>query len=169
MLQEEKIILRPLYNSDAAVLTQLADNRKIWINLRDRFPTPYSLEDANAFISSTEKEDPRVSFAIAYDTSFCGVIGLLLQTDVYRKTAEIGYWIGEPYWNKGIVTIAVKLLTNYAFDELGLIRVYAGIFDYNPGSMKVLQKNGYKQDGIFKKAIFKDGKVFDEYRFSKIK
>lgn len=110
-----------------------------------------------------------MSFAIEYDKQFCGMAGLVAQQDVYKKTAEIGYWIGEPYWSKGIATIAVKLLTAYAFDELNFIRIHTGVFEYNIGSMKVLTKNGYEKDGIFRKSIFKDGKIYDEHRFSKIR
>lgn len=110
-----------------------------------------------------------MSFAIEYNKQFCGMVGLLGQSDVYKKTAEIGYWIGEPYWNKGIATVAVKLLTVYGFDQLDVIRIHAGIFEYNIGSMKVLTKNGYEKEGVFKKSILKDGKIYDEHRFSKTK
>jgi RimJ/RimL family protein N-acetyltransferase len=169
MLQEGNIILRPLTNNDAPVLAQLANNRKIWLNLRDLFPSPYSLEDAYRFIGITQQEDPPMSFAIEYEQQFCGVVGLVGQSDVYKRTAEIGYWIGEPYWKKGIASIAVKLITAYGFDQLNFIRIHAGIFEYNQGSMKVLTKNGYEKDGVFKSSIFKDGKIYDEHRFSKIK
>lgn len=109
-----------------------------------------------------------MSFAIEHGSQLCGVIGLVRQTDVYKKTAEIGYWLGEPYWNKGIATVSVKLVTDYGFNQLGFIRIHAGVFDYNIGSMNVLLKNGYVNDGIFKKAILKNGQLFDEHRFSKI-
>jgi len=169
MLQEGNIILRPLRADDATVLAQLANNRKIWINVRDVLPSPYSIDDANNFIRFTQKENPQMSFAITFDEQLCGMVGLVGQTDVYKKTAEIGYWIGEPYWNKGIATIAVKLLTQYGFDQLDFIRIHTGVFEYNIGSMKVLTKNGYTKDGVFRKSILKNGQIFDEHRFSKIK
>jgi ribosomal-protein-alanine N-acetyltransferase len=96
------------------------------------------------------------------------MIGLLPQQDVYRKTAEIGYWFGESFWNKGIVTTSVKLVTAYGFEQLNLVRIHTGIFEYNLGSMKVLEKNGYKKDGIFEKNIVKNDKLWDEHRYSKI-
>ncbi len=167
MLKEGNIILRPLGDNDATVLAQLANNRKIWINVRDVLPSPYCIDDANNFISLTQKENPQMSFAIEYNKQFCGMVGLIGQSDVYKKIAEIGYWIGEPYWNKGIATIAVKLLTEYGFNQLNLIRIHTGVFEYNIGSMKVLTKNGYEKDGVFKKSIFKNGKIYDEHRFSK--
>ena len=91
---------------------------------------------------------------------------MVAQQDVYKKTAEIGYWIGEPFWNKGIATEAVKLITDYGLKELGLVRIHTGIFEYNTASMKVLEKCGYKRDGIFEKAVIKNGQIWDEYRFS---
>ena len=95
-------------------------------------------------------------------------IGLTIQKDVYKKSAEIGYWIGEPFWGNGIATKAVELITEYGFNKLALNRVYAGVFEYNITSMKVLEKNGYKKEGIFKNAILKNDKVYDEHRFFKL-
>ena len=169
MLQQGNIILRRFYDDDAALLAGLVNNKKVWDNLRDYIPYPYNTVDAVAFIKQTQTENPQMSFAIEYDTQFCGAIGLIGQSDVYKRTAEIGYWLGEPYWNKGIATASVKLLTAYALDTLDFIRVHTGVFEYNIGSMKVLTKNGYEKDGIFKKSILKNGKIFDEHRFSKIK
>lgn len=168
MLQHLNIILRSLKDEDQEALALLANNKKVWDNVRDMLPHPYTIDDAIAFINSAKNENPQVSFAIEYDGAFCGMIGLIPQKDVYRKTAEIGYWLDEPFWNKGITTTAVKLITEYAFNDLNFIRIHSGIFEYNIGSMKVLEKNGYIKDGVFKKNVFKNGKVWDEYRYSKI-
>ena len=169
MLQADKIILRKLKEEDLPVLAQLANNKKIWINVRDVLPQPYTLDDAIFFFNLIKDEQPQVSFAIEYDGTFCGMIGLMPQTDVFRLTAEIGYWLGEPFWNKGIATKAVAIITEYGFNELDFIRIHTGIFEYNIASMKVLEKNGYKKDGMFEKSIIKDGKIIDEHRYSKIK
>lgn len=169
MLQYEKIILRPLNDNDSAELARLANNKKVWDNLRDFMPFPYSIEDAVFFINMVKEEKPAMTFAIEFDGHLSGVIGLVAQKDVYRKTAEIGYWIGEPYWNKGIATAAVKLITEYGLDQLDYVRIHTGVFEYNIGSMKVLEKNGYKNDGIFEKAILKNGQIWNEHRFSKTK
>ena len=99
---------------------------------------------------------------------FCGIIGLIIQEDVYAKTAEIGYWLGEQFWGKGIMTKAVELMTEYGFGKLKLVRIYTGIFEYNITSMKVLEKNGYVKEGIFKKAIYKNRKTWDEHRYCKL-
>jgi len=168
MLQDGKIILRPLNDNDASELARLANNKKIWDNLRDLMPYPYSIDNAVFFINLTKQENPQVTFAIEFDKQLCGVIGLVQQQDVYRKTAEIGYWIGEPFWNKGIATKAVALITKYAFDDLDLVRLHTGVFEYNTASMKVLEKSGYKKDGVFEKAILKNENIWDEHRYYKI-
>ena len=97
-----------------------------------------------------------------------GSIGLVLQSDVYKLTAEIGYWIGEPYWGKGITTKAVQLITEYGFNELGLVRIYTGVFDFNKASQKVLEKAGFKLESIFEKSVVKNNKICDEYRYGLI-
>lgn len=159
------ITLRPLELSDASQLATLANNKNIWDNLRDYIPFPYSVHDAESFITQTKQENPKQNFGIEYKGEICGVIGVITQNDVYRKTAEIGYWIGEPYWGKGIATKAIALITHYGFEQLALIRIHAGVFEYNISSMKVLEKNGYKKDGIFKNAIIKNEKIYDEHRY----
>ncbi len=169
MFSSEKIILRPLENADASALAELANNKKIWINLRDILPHPYTTDDAVFFINLTKKENPHLNFAINYAGQFCGMVGLTPQQDIYRLTAVIGYWIGEPFWNKGIATKAVEMITGYGFNDLGFIRIHTGIFEHNIGSMKVLEKNGYKKDCVFEKSVIKDGKILDEHRYSKIK
>jgi ribosomal-protein-alanine N-acetyltransferase len=169
MLREGDIILRPLSKDDAPVLASLLNNKKIWDNLRDYIPYPYLLNDALSFIQHTVNEVPQLTFAIEYKSHLAGIISLVAQTDIYKRTAEIGYWLGEPYWNKGVATIAVKLMTQHAFDELDFIRIHTGVIEYNIGSMNVLAKNRYTQEGIFRKAIIKNGQLYDEHRFAKIK
>lgn len=166
MLSSETIRLRPLRDSDKEALAQLANNKKIWDNVRDYLPHPYSLADAVAFINLTKEENPPMSFAIEYESQFCGMIGLVPQKDVNRITAEIGYWIGEAFWNKGIATEAVRLITDYGLNELGFMRLHTGIFEYNTASMKVLAKNGYKKDGVFEKCVIKNGKIWAEHRYA---
>ena len=166
MLEKEHILLRPLLDDDQISLANLANNKKIWDNVRDFLPSPYTNKDAETFINITKQEDITMTFAIAFHEQFCGVIGLVRQSDVYRRTAEIGYWIGEPFWNKGIATTAVNLITDYGLNSLNLNRIHTGVFEYNVGSMRVLEKNGYDKDGIFKKSIIKNGQIWDEHRFS---
>ena len=165
---EEKIKIRDLKLSDKAQLAKLANNKKVWDNLRDYIPYPYTESDAEFFIELTHKEDPKQTFGIEYKGKLSGVIGLVVQKDVYQKSAEIGYWLGEPFWGNGIATSAVELITKYGFDTLDLNRIYTGVFEFNIASMRVLEKNGYKKEGIFKNAILKNDRICDEHRFYKL-
>lgn len=134
-----EVLLRRLRRADIPDLARMANSRKIWDNVRDYLPHPYHEKDAEFFITSKVSEDPQVTFAIEYQESFVGVVGLVPQTDVYAHAAEIGYWIGEAYWGKGIATQTVNLTTEYAFIMLELHRVYTGVFEYNKASMRVLE------------------------------
>ena len=108
-------------------------------------------------------------FAIEHGGDLVGSIALVLKTDVYRKSAEIGYWIGEPYWGKGIATKAISLIVEFGFKNLDIVRVYTGVYDYNFAFQKVLEKNGFQKEAVFQKAVFKNGKFCDEVRYGIIK
>ena len=160
--------LRKFHVGDKTDLAKLANNKKIFDHVRDLFPQPYSEKDAKEFIGLCLRENPPTTFAIEYRQKLAGVISLTVQNDVYRKSAELGYWIGELFWNKGIATNAVNQIVSYAFNDLGLIRVYAGVFEYNKASSKVLEKCGFEREGILKKAVVKNDKLYEEFRYSKI-
>ena len=152
--------------ADNHIIAELANNKRVWDNLTDIMPHPYSVADANTFINMAITSDINRIFAIEYRGSLAGIIGLHGQTGVFRLTAEIGYWIGEPYWNRGIATRAVRLLTHYGIKHLGLVRIYASVYDFNKASQRVLEKAGYRFEGIAKKAIIKNGVILDDYRYS---
>ena len=158
--------LRKFHIDDKTNLAKLANNKKIFDHVRDLFPQPYSEKDAEEFIGSCLRENPPTTFAIEYRQKLAGVISLTVQNDVYRKSAELGYWIGELFWNKGIATDAVNHIVAYAFNDLDLIRVYAGVFEYNKASCKVLKKCGFELEGILRKAVIKNDKLYDEFRYS---
>jgi RimJ/RimL family protein N-acetyltransferase len=160
------IALRPLRDSDAPILAKLADNEKIGLNLRDGFPFPYTIDDAMSFIKRFMHSNS--IFAIEFKGEYVGNISLTPCGNVYRKTAEIGYFIGEPYWNKGIATIAVNLITDFGFNQLGFARIHSGIYEYNPASQRVLEKCGYVKEGVFRKSVFKNNRLWDEIRYAKI-
>ena len=168
-MENVKIALRSLKPSDKTQLAQLANNKKIWDNVRNRFPHPYSEKNAEEFIQLQNEKNAEKVFAIEYNGKLCGLIGLILQQDVYRKSVEIGYWLGEPFWGMGIATKAVGLIASHAFEDLGLMRIFAGVFEYNIGSMKVLERNGFQKEGIAKNAVFKNDKFWDEHRYYKLK
>ena len=167
-LIDSELKLRPFKESDFKRLAELCNNRKIWANLRDYIPFPYTEDNAKDFIKYCQNESPQFTFAIEFNGGFVVSIGLVRQTDVYKMSAEIGYWIGEPYWRMGITTRAVRLITEYGFNNLGLTRIYTGVFDFNKGSQKVLEKTGFKLECIFEKSIFKNDKICDEYRYGLI-
>ena len=160
--------LRRFRKTDAVRLAALANNQKISRNLRNGFPHPYGLKDAEVFINKCLEQKITTIFAIVFKGEYVGNIGLMPAEDVYRKSAEIGYFIGEAYWNKGITTKAVNLITDYGFSVLELLRIHTGIFEYNTASMRVLEKCGYRKEGVFQKAIIKNGQVCDEHRYAKI-
>ena len=165
----KNVVLRRLQAADQEALARLVNNKKIWDNLRDYIPFPYSSRDAACFIDLANQEPVPMTFGIDAGGCLSGVVGLVGQSDVYRKTAEIGYWIGEPFWNQGIASAAIGLATHHGIQHLGFNRVHAGVFEYNVASMRVLLKNGYVREGIFRKAVVKNEQVWDEHRFSFVK
>ena len=165
-LVSDDIRLRPFRMSDAEKLTEMANNKKISRNLRDGFPHPYTHEDAVTFIRHCLDMPRDTFFAIEFRSEHVGNISLNPCQDVYRKSAEIGYFIAEPYWNKGIASSAVKIIVQFGFNNLGMMRIQTGVYEYNPASMRVLEKCGFVKEGLFKKAIYKDGELWDEVRFA---
>lgn len=165
-LKSGDITLRPLRESDAPRLAELANNEKIGRNLRDGFPFPYTIDDALDFIKRFMHGTS--IFAIEFKGEYVGNISLTPCENVYRKTAEIGYFLGEPYWNKGIMTTAVNLITGFGFNDLGFARIHTGVYEYNPASQRVLEKCGFVKEGIFRKSIFKNNELWDEVRFAKV-
>ena len=164
-----KVTLRKFMKDDALTVSRLCNNIKIWNNVKDIFPHPYGMHDAEIFIDNCLRETPITTFAILVDSKLVGTVGLQLQKDIYKLSAELGYWIGEPYWGMGIATEAVKQITDYGINMLGLIRIYSGVFDFNDASKKVLEKAGYTLECIAKKAIIKNGKVCDGHRYAYVK
>ncbi len=168
--QELSVKLRRLEQSDSTVIATLLNNQNVWNNLRDYIPKPYHAIHAAEFITSVADESPHQTFGIITGSEeLCGVITLVCQSDVYRLSAEIGYWIGEPYWRRGIATQAIGLITEYGFNDLHLERVYAGVFEKNKASMRALEKNGYVKEGVFHNSIIKNGILMDEYRYAKLR
>ena len=164
-LNGNNITLRAFKQQDAETLATLLNNSRVVANLRDYIPFPYTPKDAMDFIHLCQEENPRQNFAIEHNKLFVGSIGLVKQVDVYRKSAEIGYWIGEPYWGKGIATEAAKLITAYGFEQLELLKIFSAVFDLNKASQRVLEKAGYKLEAIIEKAIYKNHKLGEECRY----
>lgn len=160
-----QFVIRNLESKDATSLAKNANNLKIWNNVKDYFPYPFTERDAVEFIKRNKLKSPATYFAIAVEGQAVGVIGLVLQNDVYRKNAEIGYWLGEAYWGQGIMTKAIVQFVNSSFKLFDLFRIYAGVFEDNKGSIRVLEKAGFKREAIFEKGAFKNGRYINEHRY----
>ena len=164
-----KSVLRAWKPGDEPSLVRHANSRTIWRNLRDAFPHPYTLVDAKRWIEVANPSKPITNFAIVVDGAAVGAIGLVLREDVFRRSAEIGYWLGEEFWGRGIVSEAVRAVTEYAFETFDLCRVYAGVFEWNPASMRVLEKAGYEFECRMKKSVTKDGETIDELIYALVR
>ena len=170
MSDADNIKLREWRHTDIPSIVRYANNRKIWLNLRDRFPHPYLESDAIAWISACcSQKDAQTQFAIDRGGEAIGGVGLERLEDVHRMTAEIGYWIGEPFWGLGIATRAVRLTTDYAFHALGLERIQAMVFEWNAPSARVLEKAGYVLEGRLRRSILKDGRLADSLLYARIR
>ena len=157
--------------SDARDLATALSNKKIQDNLRDGLPYPYTEQDGKEFISAmlAANENDTFAFAITVNGKIIGSIGAFRQGNIHRQTAELGYYIAEEYWGKGIMTEAVKQLCDYVFSNTDIIRIYAEPFAYNIGSCRVLEKAGFQYEGTLRSNALKNGNVFDMKMYSKLK
>jgi RimJ/RimL family protein N-acetyltransferase len=152
--------------SDLESLVRHANNRNIWINLRDRFPHPYLEEHGKKFLEHITQQSPCTVWAIEVDGECAGGIGIERMTDVERVSCEIGYWLGEAYWNRGVVTDALKMVTAEVFRQLDVTRVFALPFADNIGSIRVLEKAGYVREGTLRDSALKDGQLRDQFLYA---
>lgn len=157
--------------SDARDLATALSNKKVQDNLRDGLPYPYTEKDGKEYISTmlAANENDTFAFAITVNGKVIGSIGAFRQTNVHNKTAELGYYIAEEYWGKGIMTEAVKQLCDYVFSRTDIIRIYAEPFSYNIGSCRVLEKAGFRYEGTLRSNALKNGNVLDMKMYSKLK
>ena len=162
-------VLRSWRLEDAPSLARHADNVRVWANLRDRFPNPYTVEDAESWIRHCLRSAPATDFAIVVAGEPVGGIGLVLQQDVERIGAEIGFWLGEALWGRGIMTAAVSAFAPWALDYYRLERLYAFVFEFNTGSARVLEKAGFVQEGRLKHAAVKQGRVIDQLLYARVR
>ncbi len=154
--------LRDWVSGDAGSLSRHANNPRIAVTMRDVFPSPYTLEDAHRFITMATGSTPNLFLAIDVKGEAVGSIGIHPLEDVKRRSAEVGYWLSESFWGKGIVTDAVRSLVPVVFKRNDIIRLQAGIFSNNPASMRVLEKCGFTREAVHRNAISKNGVLLDE-------
>ena len=157
--------------SDARDLAITLSNTKIQDNLRDGLPYPYTEQDGIDYISAmlSADENETFAFAIIADSKVIGSIGIFRQGNIHRQTAELGYYIAEEYWGRGIVTEAVKQICEYVFNQSDIIRIYAEPFAHNAASCRVLEKAGFQYEGTLRKNAVKNGKVIDMKMYSLLK
>lgn len=155
-------VLRPWVATDLTSLVRYANNWNIAKNLTDNFPHPYTESDGKAFIERATSDNPIHIFAIDIGGEAVGGIGIHPQQDIFAKNAELGYWLGEPFWGQGIVTNAVRQMVDFAFTTYEIVRVFARPFETNFASQRVLEKTGFILEGRFQKVLFKKGEYLDE-------
>ena len=152
--------------ADVDSIAKYANNRNVWINLRDAFPHPYAKQHARDFIRAVRQRSPETTFAIVVGGEAIGSVGFVLHPDVERVSAEIGYWLGEPFWGRGIATDALVAITKHAFVSYGLTRVYALPFAWNLPSCRVLEKAGFVLEARLRRSAIKDGVVTDQMQYA---
>ena len=161
--------VRSFRESDAAELARHANNRKVSMQLSDGFPYPYAIEDAHKWIALSQSRVPETNFAITVNDLPVGSISVKPQDTVERCSAEVGYWIGESHWGRGIATVAVSGITRFAFEAYDLERLFAVVNVSNPASSRVLEKVGYQLEGRMRRSAIKDGIVRDQFLYAIIR
>ena len=162
-------MVRPWTNADAGSLHRHANNRNVSMHLRDRFPFPYELENATTFLGWLVNQPSPTVWAIVVDGEAVGGIGIELHSDVERVSAEIGYWLGEAVWGRGIATEALRGVTAEAFARYELTRIYAVPFADHQASIRVLEKAGYVREGVMRQSAIKDGRIRDQALYATYK
>ncbi len=168
-IELEGLVLRPWATEDEASLVQHANNRNIWLNVRDRFPHPYTPNDAKLWIKIANRDTTMLNVAMEVDRQAVGGLGVVFKDDVYRRSAEIGYWLGEAYWNQGLTSRAVVALSQYVFEHYDIVRLYAGIFENNHASARVLEKAGYIFEARLRQSVTKGGETMDELIYARLR
>lgn len=163
----ERCTLRPWRDGDQASLVRHADNPRVALHLRERFPQPYTAADAEAWIGMAAAEQPALNLAIEVDGEAVGGIGLAPGFDIHRISAEVGYWLGEAYWGRGIAACALGGFTGYAFAEFLLLnRLFAYVDADHSASFRVLEKAGYRREGTLIGCAIKDGRIRDQHLYA---
>ena len=169
MIRCSKCILRKWKPSDLESMVENANNYNVACNLRDAFPYPYTVKDGEEWLEFAQNIEWGYYFAITIDDKAVGGIGLIIGKDIERKSSEVGYWLGEKYWGKGIVSSALKGIVEFAFNELELERIFAVPLEHNIASRKVLEKNGFVLEGILRNSVIKSGKLYNQALYAKIR
>jgi len=169
IVDKELYRMRPWHPDDASSLVKHASNPKVARNLRDDFPYPYTLPDARKWLDMVAENQSDLILALEIKGEAAGGIGIFIGKDVYRYNGEIGYWLSERYWGRGIMTDAVATLVDHAFTHTKCLRLFAAIFESNTPSMRILEKCGFHHEATHKQTVMKEGKLLDEHLFALLK
>jgi [ribosomal protein S5]-alanine N-acetyltransferase len=161
--------VRSWRKNDIDALVRYANNAKIAANLRDQFPHPYTRFAGTAYLAEIRSADIETSFAVEYAGEAIGGIGFKLGADIARLSAEMGYWLGEPFWGRGLTTRAVVATSEWAFGHYKLTRIFAMAFSHNVGSMRVLEKAGFEREGTLRRSAVKNGVILDQVLYAKVR
>ncbi len=161
--------VRSWRKSDLDALVRYANNPNIAANLRDQFPHPYTRFAAASYLVEVRSAQVETSFAVEHAGEAIGGIGFKLGTDVARLSAEMGYWLGEPHWGRGLTTRAVLATSDWAFEHYKLTRIFAMAFSHNVRSMRVLEKSGFKREGTLRRSAIKNGVILDQVLYAKVR
>ena len=169
LLELGDLKVRSWCKDDLKALLHHANNPKIATNLRDQFPHPYTRHDGIDFLDYAQTQEPECSFAIECGGEAVGGVGFLIGRDIARISAEMGYWLSEEFWGRGIATRAVTAMSEWAFENYKLTRVFAMAFAHNAASMRVLEKAGFVREGVMRRSAIKNGVVLDQILFAKVR
>ena len=168
-IRTPRLVLRPFRPGDESQLVAQANDRRVWLHLRDRFPHPYTPADAEQWITHARSASPLTDLAVTLDDAVVGGVGIERMSDVTRFTAELGYWLGAAFWGQGYASEAVGAFVDWAFATFPLERLQAYVFAPNASSRRVLEKCGFQLEGVSRRSVFKDGRFLDSLLFARLR
>jgi RimJ/RimL family protein N-acetyltransferase len=169
MLDLGDLRVRNWRRDDLDALLRYANNSKIADNLRDQFPHPYTRRDGIEYLNYVRSMDPPMAFAIEYGSEAVGGIGFKIGIDIARLSVEMGYWLAEPLWGRGLTTRAVTAASDWAFDNYKVVRIFATVFSHNVASLRVLEKSGFEREGVLRRSAIKKGVILDQVLYAKMR
>jgi len=162
----EGCFLRSWSETDTHELVGIANNREVWRNLTELFPHPYTEEDARFWVRHANAPSASLHLAIEFRGVLVGAVGIVAGQGIHERTGQFGYWVGEPFWGKGIATAAARTMVQHASASLPFARLEAAVFAWNPKSMRVLEKLGFVREGVLRRSVFKDGELIDSVMYA---
>ncbi len=162
-------LVRDWRTSDRESLVTFANNVNVWRNLSHRFPHPYTEADADEWLALVAGQPDATSWALEVEGRAVGGIGVEPGEGVYAKSARFGYWLGEPWWGRGIMTAAAKATANFVLAQYDFVRLEAAVFAWNPASMRVLEKAGFEREGVLRQSVWKDGRIADAVLYARLR